>query len=253
MSETRKQLSFEIQELTEIHARFRTIFVLTNILVVLVVVYLIAEVFSAEIAEKTHQYGVALIAGALVLLCAAQFYCLRLTANKSRRKIEALTFIDELTQVHNYRYIDRRIAQEINRCKRSGLPLSILYVDLDNFKEVNDTHGHIAGNNVLAQVGALLKITSRRADMIGRLGGDEFLILLPEVNRDEAQIFAERIRKRFAEHVFRLKDGQEVDSLRLSIGVATMPADGTDKETLITAADRAMYRAKQAGGDRVCI
>ena len=161
--------------------------------------------------------------------------------------------MDELTQVHNYRYLDRRLNQEIKRCRKSGEPLSVVYVDLDEFKKVNDTYGHISGNSVLAQVGALLKIVGRHEDMIGRMGGDEFLVLLPEVDRDEAQIFAERIREKFASHVFHLKPGEAIDYLSVSLGVATMPSDATDKEGLIMAADQAMYRAKQAGGDRVCI
>lgn len=248
-----KKLVVELQELTEIQSRFKKTFILTNILTALLVAMVFQAVLLPEQWDRIGTVGMCVIAGGAILLCLVQLYFIRLTTRKSREKLEALTFVDDLTRVYNYRYLDQRLGEELDRSRREGKPISVIYVDLDNFKRVNDQFGHSAGNTVLAQIGQFMKAAAREVDLIGRLGGDEFLIILPNTDRDAALIFAERIRERFLNYPFRTEGGALIDFIRPSLGVASFPGDADTKETLIAAADQAMYRSKRTGGNKVCI
>lgn len=249
----RPKLVVELKELNEIYSRFRRIFLLTTVLTVLLTTYVIIELARPQTLERVHTFALSSLLGGAIILCIAQYFCLRHTTETSRRKIEELTFIDDLTQVYNYRYLDRRLAEELRIAKRFHVSLSVVYIDMDNFKRVNDEYGHQVGNQVLSQVGEFLSMAARTTDLIGRMGGDEFLLILPNTDRDEAQIVSERIRQRMEQHQFQIGNGRVINYLRLSMGVASYPMDGEDKDTLIACADQAMYRAKQTGGNRVCI
>ena len=253
----RPRLVVELRELDEIYSRFRLIFLLTNVLTMLLAIYVMANLlfpkeFSVPVFQRLQKIGLAVLLGGSVLLCIVQWLCLRKTTQTARRKIEELTYMDPLTGVYNYRFLDRRLDEELRIAKRFRTTLSVIYMDLDNFKRVNDECGHQFGSFVLSEFGNFLKVTSRVTDLIGRMGGDEFLIIMPNTTRDEAQIAAERIRERLAVRVFE-QDTRKADSLKVSMGVASFPFDTQDKEGLIAGADQAMYRAKQAGGNRVCI
>lgn len=254
----RPKLVVELKELDEIYQRFKLVFILSNVLTMLLAAYVIMQLLSPPERlsdpwmKKLQTIGLCTIMGGSILLCGVQWLCLRQTTMTSRRKIEQMTFVDALTNVYNYRYLDRRLDEEIRIAKRFGTTLSVVYMDMDGFKRVNDECGHKAGNVVLSELGAILRVGARTTDLVGRMGGDEFLLILPNTNRDEAQIVSERLRKRIEARVFDF-DGRKVDYVRASMGVATFPYDTQDKESLITAADRAMYRAKQTGGNRVCI
>jgi len=253
----RPKLVIEMKELDEIYSRFRLIFVLTNLLTILLTLYVMAyllfpERFEVGAFKRVQTLGLCALLGGSVLLCVAQWLVMRQTTRASRRKIEELTFVDALTKVYNYRYLDRRLDEELRIARRFRVMLSVIYMDLDQFKRINDEHGHLFGNAMLSEVGGFLKMLSRSTDLVGRMGGDEFMMLLPNTSRDEAQIVSERVRARLEQHVFEV-DGRRVDALRVSMGVAAFPVDAQEKEALITAADQAMYRAKQAGGNRVCI
>ena len=136
---------------------------------------------------------------------------------------------------------------------RHGYPLAVVYLDLDGFKQVNDTYGHEAGNEVLRGVSQMLRGHLRGEDFIGRLGGDEFLIVLPHTDESGALVVGERLRAKLAALEFAAPGGQRIDSVGFSMGVASYPAHGDTREQLIQAADQAMYRAKKSGGDRVCL
>lgn len=257
LSEGHPKIIVELKELDEVYSRFRNIFVLTNILTIFLSGYVIAwlifeDYFNTDVFPKLQKLGICVILTGLVLLCVAQWLFMRYTTQRSRRKIQELTFKDALTSVFNYRYLDQHLDQELRVAKRFHATISIVYMDLDKFKRVNDECGHQFGNAVLSEVGNFLRVTSRASDLVGRMGGDEFLMLLPNTSRDEAQIVAERLRRRMENHGFEV-DGRKVDYLTASMGVAAFPLDAQDKEGLITAADQAMYRAKQSGGNRICI
>lgn len=159
-------------------------------------------------------------------------------------------FIDDVTGVYNARYLLATADNEIQRAARYGNPLSVLFLDLDRFKKVNDVHGHLIGSDTLRVLSQLLGECVRQVDTLARYGGDEFTILLVDTPHDVAMRVAERIRKRVENHLF--EAGHE-GTLRLtiSIGVATCPLHGESREPLLDAADKAMYRAKSEGRNRV--
>ncbi len=163
---------------------------------------------------------------------------------------KARAFIDDVTGVYNARYLLATADNEIQRAARYGNPLSVLFLDLDRFKQVNDLYGHLIGSETLRALSRLLGECVRQVDTLARYGGDEFTILLVDTKHEVALRIAERIRARVEAHVF--EAGRE-GTLRLtiSIGVATCPDHGDTREPVLDAADKAMYRAKSQGRNRV--
>lgn len=155
----------------------------------------------------------------------------------------ALIYTDDLTGLYNHRYLHIAIEQEIHRSERYGLEFSVAFIDLDLFKTINDTHGHLAGSGVLRQVGALLRDCVRDADMLFRYGGDEFTALLVETGSRGAQIVAERIRQTIESFDFTTGTGQ-TGRLTATVGHATYPIHAITKNELIDLADKAMYLGK---------
>jgi diguanylate cyclase (GGDEF)-like protein len=159
-------------------------------------------------------------------------------------------FIDDVTEVYNARYLLQATDHEILRAGRSGNQLSVLFLDLDRFKRVNDQYGHLVGSNVLRRLSEVLLDCVRQVDTLARYGGDEFTILLVDTPHSGGVAVAERIRRTVAETLF--EGGGSPIRLTISIGVATFPEHGRDREGLLDAADKAMYRAKSKGRNCVC-
>lgn len=162
------------------------------------------------------------------------------------REVERQSATDHLTGIANRRQLDRVLAAECGRAARAGRPLALLMCDLDRFKLLNDTHGHAAGDRVLAQAAALMRQGLRRGDTLGRWGGEEFLAILPDADPAGALATGEKLRAVIAGHDF--GPGMRCTA---SIGAACWQP-GDTPETLLARADQALYRAKQAGRDRVC-
>jgi len=160
-------------------------------------------------------------------------------------------FVDDVTELYNVRYLLLATEHEIRRAERYDGALSVLFLDLDRFKRVNDEHGHLVGSRALRQLGQVLAGCVRQVDTLARYGGDEFTILLVDTALDDALAVAERIRATVAATPFEAARGQSVD-LSISIGVASYPVHGRSREELLDLADKAMYRAKSAGRNRVC-
>jgi diguanylate cyclase (GGDEF)-like protein len=158
--------------------------------------------------------------------------------------------VDQLTGVANHRYLQERLRQEIARAIRTRRPLSILMVDLDGFKAVNDAHGHAVGDRLLNEMAAALKSAVRTNDVVARYGGDEFVILMPDTPEAAARRVGRRMLQAVADHRHVLPDGTEI-SLGASAGLAIYPADGRSPAALLAAADAAMYAVKRAGGGGV--
>ncbi|HEY5595194.1 MAG TPA: diguanylate cyclase, partial [Nitrospiria bacterium] len=158
---------------------------------------------------------------------------------------------DGLTGLFNHREFQKRLQDELDRCKRYGRDFSLLLVDIDYFKSFNDTHGHPFGDLVLKEIGSLIRKTVRTMDIPARYGGEEFVIIAPETTAENAKLLAERLRKNVSAHSFLTPAGQQV-ILSVSIGLASFPLDAQDREGLIQATDRALYFAKEAGRNRVC-
>ncbi|GAM09376.1 diguanylate cyclase DosC [Geobacter sp. OR-1] len=154
--------------------------------------------------------------------------------------------IDELTGLFNYRYLEVALEREVKRAERYGTSLSVIFLDIDQFKEINDTHGHLVGSKVLKEVGKLLKGSVREIDTVIRYGGDEYTILLGETSLETAAGVAERIRRSIERHRFLASDRMNIH-ITASLGYACYPEDTKSKLQLIELADQAMYRGKASG------
>ncbi|MBS2027218.1 MAG: sensor domain-containing diguanylate cyclase [Deltaproteobacteria bacterium] len=165
-------------------------------------------------------------------------------------RVQELTVIDEHTGLYNARHLKAMLEAEVRRANRFRHPVSLVFIDVDHFKHVNDGHGHMVGSSVLKELGQRLRQHLRSTDVPTRYGGDEFAVILPETDPEAAVRAAERWRAALTETPFAQEHGL---ALRItgSFGVATMPDHALNAEELLRAADAAMYRAKAAGRDRV--
>ncbi len=161
-------------------------------------------------------------------------------------RAEALSVTDDLTQLYNSRYLALVLRRETKRASRSGRPLSVLFIDLDGFKAINDAHGHLAGSRALVEAAVVIRGCARETDIVARFGGDEFSILLPDTGMEGAVAVAERVRERIAAHGFLDVEGIGIH-LTGSVGIATLPEVATSAEALLQAADQAMYWVKDHG------
>jgi diguanylate cyclase (GGDEF)-like protein len=162
------------------------------------------------------------------------------------KRAEALSVTDDLTHLYNSRYLNQVLRREAKRASRSGHPLSLLFVDLDGFKSINDRHGHLFGSRALVEVADVVRRSARETDVVARFGGDEFALVLPDTGRDGAFAVGERVRRRIAGERLLAADGLDIH-LTASVGVATLPDAAATPDELVQAADMAMYRVKQAG------
>lgn len=179
----------------------------------------------------------------------ADFAAIAIDNARNFEKAQALTLTDEHTGLYNARHLRAQLEREVARCARFARPLSLLFIDLDSFKQVNDAHGHLAGSSLLRLTGQRLMDNVRSVDLVFRYGGDEFAVMLVETGHEGAEHVAERVVHAFREATFDV-GGKEPVQLTVSVGVATFPDNGTGARSLLDAADKAMYRAKHEGRDR---
>jgi diguanylate cyclase (GGDEF)-like protein len=171
----------------------------------------------------------------------------------ANERLLKLTVTDERTNLLNDRYLKRRLQEEFKRAQRYGTPLSVAMIDMDHFKKVNDKYGHDCGDQVLREFGTLLTENARTTDIVGRFGGEEFLMVLPNTDGIRAAIVAERVRRAAEERVYRYRE--LLVRVTVSIGVASYPANAalTSDEALLKAADTALYRAKEVSRNKVIV
>jgi len=169
----------------------------------------------------------------------------------SEKRYRELSIVDDLTQLYNSRYFYDQLKMEIARVDRHGQPLTLLLLDLDDFKEFNDTYGHIEGDKVLSRIGNVVKRCLRQTDSAYRYGGEEFTIILPMTTSKDAAVTAERIRTEFKKETFSPAPCQDVH-LTMSIGLAQCKPQ-EDMKAFVTRVDQLMYQAKKNGKDRVCV
>jgi len=189
--------------------------------------------------EQAHKVEVVCSALATALANAIDYH------NATRQ-----TLIDDLTRLYNVRYLYQTLEGEIRRARRYGSAVSVVFMDLDGFKLVNDAYGHRAGSATLTEVALVITRSVRDSDFVARYGGDEFVLMLPETSAKRALQMAERVRLRIAAHRFKGGVGADI-YLTASFGVASFPEHATSAEKLIELADAAMYEAKQRDKNNV--
>ncbi len=169
--------------------------------------------------------------------------------NAYHEEIYRLTTVDGLTQVFNKRYFMEALEREMSRAARYRRELSLIMFDIDHFKKINDSLGHLAGDLVLKQLAATVRAKIRREDILARYGGEEFAILLPEIEHQNAQQFAEKIRKLVEKQAFKFE--QSKIAVTVSVGVSSASAEIQNGSDLVKAADERLYQAKEGGRNRV--
>lgn len=167
------------------------------------------------------------------------------------KRTAALAITDGLTNLSTHRYFQENLENEIRRAKRYNQVFSLLMIDIDNFKALNDTFGHLEGDKVLIEIAKIMKRETRESDLVARYGGEEFVIILSGTDKEGAKIVAERIRQAVENHKFIIKGRQII--ITISIGVATYPVDADMKMEIIRCADKSLYQAKREGKNKVCI
>jgi diguanylate cyclase (GGDEF)-like protein len=167
------------------------------------------------------------------------------------QRLRQLSFTDPMTGLYNRRFIIKRLKAELERASRYDHRLSVIMVDVDGFKELNDRFGHIFGDLALKKIALATRAACRRIDYVGRYGGDEFLIILPETETSSAAVVSDRVRRHINSLSLPVPDGAGPVSLTASLGLAVYPDSGGDAAAVIMAADKRLYRAKRAGGNRL--
>jgi two-component system cell cycle response regulator len=174
------------------------------------------------------------------------------TTKSENARLEVLAQTDPLTQVLNRRALTTRLAAEMDRARRYEAVLTMLMLDLDHFKVVNDTHGHLVGDDVLRTVSGFLQSATRSVDILARYGGEEFVVVLPETGFAGGMVFAERVLAQIARHPFGATHAPL--NITASVGVAVYPGEGIGTvDDLFSRADEALYRAKAGGRNRVAV
>jgi len=168
-------------------------------------------------------------------------------------KVKNLSLTDAMTNLNNYRYFEDRLKEEINRGRRNNVPVSLLMLDIDHFKNYNDTLGHQAGDEALRSVGWILKNAVREEDIVNRYGGEEFCVILPGIPRDVIPILGERIRAKIEEYPFYKENVQPGGKLTVSLGGASFPENADNFEDLVYKADQALYKSKSGGRNRLTL
>jgi len=195
------------------------------------------KIFGTEFDENDLQVFSILVNIVSVSVSNARIY----------ENVKQMSLTDALTDLNNYRSFELRLKEEINRSRRKKTCVSLLMLDIDNFKNYNDSLGHQAGDEALRKVGRILKTVSREEDIVNRYGGEEFSIVLPDVPKDSMPVLAERIRKNIEMEEFYKQEVQPGQRLTVSLGGATLPDDADDFDSLVLCADKALYISKQNG------
>ncbi|HET6514754.1 MAG TPA: diguanylate cyclase [Thermodesulfovibrionales bacterium] len=203
----------------------------------------VADKVSGEIFTETDVEFLRYFASyASVVLRGAHYY-------QVSNHMRTLSITDSLTGLFNRRYFDDRLFEELQRSVRYNTPFSLAILDIDNFKEFNDTEGHVAGDEALKTVANITRESLRSIDILSRFGGEEFSVIMPQTDKDEAFLVAERVRKNVRDLLPASWRRFPYERMTVSIGIATFPDDGKDAKTMVRNADKALYRAKLSGKD----
>ncbi len=188
----------------------------------------------------------------LALQALADYAAIAIDNARAVERIQELTITDDCTGLYNARHLYKTLEAEVYRSARFGYEFSVLFLDLDHFKRVNDTHGHLIGSKLLAEIGYAIKSHLRLIDYAFRYGGDEFVVLLPQTGKEAALVVARRIRDVFRNSVFCREENLNLN-VRASMGVATYPEDAKSAHEIIRQADEMMYMVKNSTRDNISV
>ena len=188
----------------------------------------------------------------MLLQTLADYAAIAIENARAVRRIQELSITDDCTGLYNARHLFTVIGEELHRSARFGYEFTLLFLDLDHFKKINDQYGHIIGSRLLAQVGDCLRESLRLVDAAFRYGGDEFAILLPQTSHEAGLRVARRIARLLQQRRWLRDEGSHVE-LHASIGMSCFPADGTTSQALVQCADDMMYAVKQAGRNNIAV
>jgi len=180
----------------------------------------------------------------------AEYAAIAIENARHVQRIHELTITDDCTNLYNARHLNFMLETEIYRSQRYGYEFSLIFIDLDHFKLINDTHGHLMGSKILSEIGTMIKGHCRLIDFAFRYGGDEFVVLLPQTSKDHAYIVARRLHRLIRETTWLKDDGLNIN-ITASVGLASYPVDANTKADLLHLADEAMYLVKNTSRDSV--
>ncbi len=204
-----------------------------------------AEEMKKELTETEHSSDITQITTSIMSFCG--------DIEAKNKKLDEIYIRDEKTNLYNYRHFKEHLIIDVERAKRLSDRVSLAMIDIDHFKLYNDTNGHISGDKALKILANIISSQCRAYDVPSRFGGDEFALLFPKTGTATARDIAERLRKIISDEPFLHEEGQPVGEFTVSIGIATFPDDAHDWATLISNADRALYKAKAEGRNKVVV
>ncbi len=222
-------------------------------IIILAVGYLVYTSLADFIPEYWEQIGFRPLSRSILTLGMVIVLLICLSGLAISEKMNSMIIREGLTGLFNKAYIRQRLEEEFYRAKRYDHDLSLMMIDLDNFKDLNDRYGHAAGDHLLRYFSQLIIETVRPSDIAARYGGEEFLVILPETNKDEAGFLAERLRQRISLYPFRVDSRKEDILFTISVGVTSFPEFGQSSDELIVLADEALYQAKKNGKNKVAV
>ena len=252
--------TLELRELLRIRTRFVVLLLGMAAVTLMILAYLGVRVFilSHERIEYMDFASLCFYGCASLAMTIAQLAFLRHLTLGAGPKLQKLAYTDELTGLGNRRHIAQFLAEEFREAQLSRNPLSLVAIDLDGFKEINDVHGHKAGDLILRAVGHALQETVRENDFVGRMGGDEFVIILPDTDSQCSSVVAHRLADRLAAIALTIRsdeaeEDRTIEGVRASIGISSYPANANSRRALVEDADRTMYVAKNSGTGNIVI